>query len=506
MRRLLHLENILFLFLFAMATYIAFFCFGTHPDFWFDEGIFYQVTKNWAFHGALGVELSPGTFSHFSLISVGYSVFYPAVLAFRMFGESVIVIRSVAIGFLLSCVVSFYLLSRRVHGPRTALLSLLLFVTFSPLYGNGKSFLGEVPGVFFLFLAVYLLVILEQRIARLQSVKPWTTYTLAAIAGVVFGFAIVAKPLFILILPALAVGILFRWRLFFTSGAGRYALIAGFLGLATAVALWFLTQFTDGTSAGRIFSHYANPYYLDAFLPTIFGNLVRFFTQSTPLLFLFQFALAMYYIIHRLQRRKAISAGEITLLLFAALVGAAYLRTAGWYRYFFPGHLVLFFFTAAGIGAVVRDALIFVRHSKKLPLHSIFLHERQLQMLVVCALALIQVFPLSKNAVSCTIDAATMALPYVRGLDAEKPVLFYSLPQVAALYDGHAGYQYIRMSDALQLGGEHARRLREDFFHTIFIEAGVAEKGDVIPACFMLEETVGPIRIYTRDTHMSCIQ
>jgi FtsH-binding integral membrane protein len=122
-----------------------------------------------------------------------------------------------------------------------------------------------------------------------------------------------------------------------------------------AVGIWIWTQFDVSTSAAGVFTHYANPYYLNDFLPVIINNLVRFFTESTPVFFLLQFLLAGYYFIHRLRRRANITVGEITTFVFAALVGVAYLRTIGWYRYFFPGQVILYLFVVPGLLALAKD-------------------------------------------------------------------------------------------------------------------------------------------------------
>ncbi len=497
-------KNIALLCIFGVAVFLSFFCFQTSPHFWFDEGIFYQVVKNWAFSGVQGVELSPGGFSDFSLISVGYSVFYPAILAFQVFGDSIITLRGVAITFLFLCILSFYILTRKIYGIRVALLSTALLVTFSPLYGNGKSFLGEVPGIFFLFLGIYVLFLLEQAIQNAHGLRTSKLVLLALITGTIFGFSIVAKPLFLVVLPALAVGILFRWKLFLKTVPGRHALIAGFIGLLLSLGVWFFTQFELGTSVSGVFAHYANPYYLDEFLPIIVDNLKRFFTESTPLLFLLQFILAVYYVIRKIIKKHQVSSGEITALIFVALVGAAYLRTVGWYRYFFPGHVVLFLFTVPAIGLIFEDFAMVAQRFQHKGFLRIFKHQNYLQFATVLLFVFVQIIPLSKNALSCTIDAPTMAMPYVQGLDTVKPVLFYSVPQLAAHYSGEAGYQFIKMSDSLQLGNEQAARLQEDFFHTVFIEAGTAAKGNVLPTCFERKEIIGSIEMYTRNTNVSC--
>lgn len=489
----------------AFVLFVSFYCFQTHPDFWFDEGVFYQVVKNWAFLNIRGVQLSPGEFVDLSMIAMGYPVLIPAVLAFQAFGSGVIILRLVAIAFLVGTVISFFFLSKRLYGSRVALLSVALFATFSPLYGNGKSFLGEVPGIFFFFLAAYFLAVLEQKIMEGKNNQPWRGVFASGASGIFFGFAVAVKPLFILILPALLVGILFRWRIFFGTTQGRRAILVGIGSLMIALLLWFLTQFGAESSAGRIFTHYANPYYLDEFLPTILRNLIRFFTESTPLLFLVQCIIGLYYVIRQIWKKQRIFAAEVVVYVFILLVTASYLRTIGWYRYFFPGHLAVFLFMVPGIYIFFNDVSHWLgRFHRRRPFFQVFQYPKRLVLTTVAIFLLVQIFPLSKNALSCTIDAPTLALSSIKNLNSTSPVLFYSVPQLAALYEGEAGYQFIRMSDAFQLGTGNVERLRDDFFDTVFIESKVARETDILPACFKLEQTVGPIDIYIRNTHIFC--
>lgn len=475
----------LFLLIASFALFVSFYCFRTHPNFWFDEGIFYQVVQNWAVTGERGLPLSPTVLSDLSLVSMGYPVLLPAVLAFKIFGPGVTVIRIVAIAFLIGVLVAVFFLAKRLYGPRIALATLLLLATFSPLYGNGKSFLGEVPGLFFFLIGLIILVVLEQ--AKTRKIP------LAFLGGVFFGFAVSAKPLFLLILPALAIGIAARPRVFLGSRQDRHAIVALFVGLGLALLVWFRTQFGVSTSPAGVFAHYANPYYVTDFWPIITNNIVRFFTESTPLLFLLQFLLAGYYFVRQRRLRGSITAGEITAFVFAALVGAAYLRTVGWYRYFFPGQVMLYLFVVPGILAMSKDIAIAKYY------------WRYVAPVGVLALLVVQFMPLSKNALSCTFDETTAMEPYLRALSEDEPVLFYSVPQLAARYAGAASYQYIRMSDTLQLGKENLAFLRQNFFSAVFIETDSAAKIENLLTCFRRAATVGHISMYRRNSNVSCL-
>lgn len=463
---------------------IAFFYFRTTPAFWFDEGIYYQIVKNWAGEDIAGVQLGPGNYSDLSLISVGYSVLYPAVILFKIFGASVTILRLTAIAFLCGLVFAFYFLAKKLYGTRNALLSLLLLVTFSPLYGNGKSFLGEVPGLFFLVAGLYFFTVWEEQ--KIRSLMIMTS-------GLFLGLAIAAKPLYILILPALGVAFLFQWRYFITEQYGRRMFGFFSLGIIAPLFLWVTTQFGGNTSLFRIFSHYSNPYYITNFTPIILNNLQRFITESTPIHFLLLLGIAMYYFGWRLYYKQKIRLAEVTAVVLITLILIFYLRTVGWYRYFFPAHVLLFMFLSPGLGILVQRIS---GHQKMRNFASIII-----VFLLVCT----QAFPLSKEALSVKIDASTALQPALSQLNSDKKILFYSVPQIAARYSGKDYYQYLKMSDYLALGTENVERLNQGWFDIIFIEESVAHKEALVPFCYERIELIRGIEVYQKNYTKSCI-
>ena len=133
-------EKIILVFLFVLTLSISCWCLVYNPAPWFDEGIYHQVVKTIANDHGIGVQLAPGRVSDAALISVGYPAFYPAVASFFIFGDSIIVLRAVAILFLFGFLIAFYILARQLFGVKHALISLFFLIIFSPLYGNGKNF------------------------------------------------------------------------------------------------------------------------------------------------------------------------------------------------------------------------------------------------------------------------------------------------------------------------------------------------------------------------------
>lgn len=470
-------EIFLFILIMLVAVFFSLYCLKTSPPFWFDEGIFYQVVNNLAFQGVSGVQSAPGIFSDLSLISLGYPVFYPAAWVFRLFGASLLVERGIAIFFLLALVAASYFLVRKWYGACAALITLALIVIFAPLYGNGKSFLGEVPGLFFLTAGLLILSYLP----RLGKSNFW----LSLAAGAMLGMAMSVKPTYLPLLPALVIGLAVNWRIFVTTRKGRETLIVGLLGLFLALSVWILTQFGTSTSVTGIFSHYSNPYYLNDWLSVILLNLKRFFIESTPLHSMLLLIIVVWFFVKRFWNKEAVSVGEITVFVFALLTFAAYLRTVGWYRYFFPAHFLLFLFIVPAAESLLNTLF-------KLKKWQTFLFW-----LVISALFLAQLLPLSKNALSCKIDAPSAVEPYFANLGPKERVLFYSLPQLAARYSRFVFFQYIKMSEHLQLGQDNLALINKGFFTVIFIEEGRQDEMSQYKD-YYLEKNIHGISIYRK--------
>ncbi|MDP3784928.1 MAG: glycosyltransferase family 39 protein [bacterium] len=466
-------EKILLFIILLFAVFFSFWCFKTNPASWFDEGIYLQMVENIESSGVWGVQTAPGVFTDYALISVGYPVFLPAVAAFKIFGASITVLRLVAILFLLGFVAVFYFLSRKLYGSRLALFSTLLLATFSPLYGNGKNFLGEVPGLFF-FAAGLLFLAFSEKVAL-------RNYPLIILSGLFLGMAAAAKPIFLLILPALGIAFLLSWRKFLLTKEGLTFMAALGLGVFLALALWAFTQFGGETPLARVWAHYSNPYYVADYTPVILSNLKRFFTESTPFHLLILFLVSVWFFAKKFRKGGEVAVSEITAWTFASLVLLAYFRTAGWYKNFFPGHVMFFLFLAPGIESFLESFSL-----KKIFGAAVFL-----------AFA-IQLVPLWQENLWCREDAPTALEPYLKSIPADKSVFFLTVPQIAARFDGKNFFQYLKMSDHLKMGEENLERMQRGEFDLVFVPQSVPEEISKIPACYELQENIKKVLIYKR--------
>lgn len=478
-------------FVFGLAGALLVYFGAWNNYFWFDEGIFVQLVRNIAEGGVWGITLAPDAFFGTSLIAIGYPVIYPAVFAVNLFGFSITVFHVVASLFTLGLVVLFFLLARTLYGTIAAFWGTLALAIFAPLYGNGKSFAGEVPALFFFFVALYLLARLEQAERKLF----WLSFA----TGVAFGLAAAAKPTFLLVLPALLAASLLKFHYTAFTREGRRMTFLLALGGVTALLWWFWTQF-GGVSPARIFAHYANPYYVADFWPLISANLKRFFTESTPAHLTVLFFASVAYLLRKTWKKEEVRMAEIAAFVFAFLTLAFYVRTEGWYRYFFPAHVTLFIFLAPAL----REFVAMLAARARMGDASSGAVRRWVFAILMAGAIAIQLPPLLTEARRVRSDLPDTIGAELQALRDDRKVFFYNLPQIAARYPSREFYQYIRMSDNLIVGQENEKLLARGEFSVVLVPRISGPEIARIPSCYVRQEDVGKIFMYRRDYTKQC--
>lgn len=409
--------------LFCLAGFFATYHLTESPPVWYDEGFFVQSAANLATHGQTGLRVAPDTIEPSSkLITVGYPLIYPLAGWLKVFGVSVLSARSLMVLFILGFLIAGYFLARRLFGSELALGALALSVTLPTLYGNGKSVLGEVPGL--MYLVIFLLCFYIARSATARRYLWW------ALAGLFAGLCVATKPTFLVLLPAIAVGVFVEWR----RGTVNFKEIgiAAVAGVAP-VLLWLFLQFQGGDSITNILSYYANPYQLSDLFSVILENTRRLFTGIGPLYLVGIIAVWVCALFTRLRKREAISAEEIIALIFSLLIIAAYLRTAGWYRYLFEAQAVsLLFFPAA-----LLTLMQFTAH---------VVNPKKAVVAVVVALTLLgayQVMFKSFVAESYQRDKTAFLESYFAGVPSTTSFFLYNVTEIGIFIQGTNYYQYV---------------------------------------------------------------
>lgn len=325
-------------FLFLLFIILLFYGFPDSPSPWFDEGINLGIAKSFAEHGVYNMAVGPDQYvvEKQLMITTNYPLLLPVSLIFKLLGTGLWQAKIVMILYLLIFGFLVYQLVKKYYGEKSALMSLALMVVFLPLYGNGKSVLGEIPGLVFILSGLFFL----------DKEKKWQV----VLTGLFFGLGAATKPLYLLFILSLLASEFYlaikqrkvnfsRW-LFLSLG--------GFLPLL----IWLLTIIPnklDPVSIYNFFVYYRNPYSVDAGV-AIGKNLIRFISESTPVHFLLLF---VAFIVSKIIQRR-FKQMELILLLFILLDLFFYVKTAGWYRYFFPAHILLFILFPHALSVIVE--------------------------------------------------------------------------------------------------------------------------------------------------------
>lgn len=417
------------------------------PPTWIDEGMVTQLALNLERHGVIGLQTSPGNFVSGAYISVGFPVTLPLAGVLKLIGEGLLESRMLMVVWILLLVLLVYLYILKEFGIKSAVLAGLLVVTFAPLYGNGKNVLGEVPGLVFLFL---FLLLLHRR-----------TFFLA---GLSLGLVVATKPIFILMLGALLFSFIWsRWR------ESKYLVslkqFCSFgVGVFLPLVVWFFTQFYRPDSFVDIFSFYRNPYGIENVSRIMLENFLRVFSELSPFYTVFLFALwGISVIICEWKKNYRVSIMEKTAFIFCLAIFFFYLRTPGWYRYFFPAQIVIL--------AFLPQALFF--------LESYFFSARRQVLrfsilMFLLGLAVFQAYQTGFNSFVASYYDSTRTKDlreYFRNWNPEKSIFVYNAPEVVIFLPGETPYyQFLEINKGRAIGQAELDRVsHERIAHVVIL-------------------------------------
>ena len=437
------LEVFLFGIIFIAAIFSATYRLSESPPTWYDEGVIIQSAKVMFAHGESGLQTEPNFIEHVSFLTTGYPVTYPIGIVMNYFGFDLTIVRGVMIWYLLGLVIVFYILARSLFGVRTAIISLLLLVSFAPLYGNGKNVLGEVPGLFFLISSFMFVTLWERSVGRMAR------YYSALLAGLTIGLCVATKPTFLVALPAILVAVIFMKKnnLYFRE-------VSLFIIATLApITLWMYTQFLPTDSFMDIMRFYVDPRSLVDMSGTILTNLSRFVSESTPVYFSILFVLWVLSIVVRSRSAgRTISGAEWGALLFVVLTIMAYLRTAGWYRYLFPAFIPMLLF-APNATHTVFDGL---KDTFQFNL------RRGLALTVFVPLVIFQFYQVFFNSFVASYYDSTNTVTlqkYFNALNQGTSVFFYNVPELVQFLKHDNYYEYLSITDSLDVGRAQLEKL-----------------------------------------------
>ncbi len=395
---------------------------GVSPATWFDEGINIGIAKSLVEQGVYSFEVAPHTFVQERpfLITTNYPVLLPVALSLKLFGMNFTAARLPMVLYLFAFAIAAYLFARRLYGREAARWSVLLIITFLPFYGNGKAVLGEVPGLFFVLTALLLLP------AEYHPRK-------LLLSGLCIGLAVATKPFFLLVPAALFLGEVIMKR---NSGFFLWRLIWLAAGSIVPILLWFWSIMSDLSlqSIVSTLHFYVNSYASSDISVLIGQNLFRFVSESTPLHFLILFGAFGWLLWKKRRVKESLSESEIVLGVFAILNLLFYLKTPGWYRYFFPAHLILLLFFPAALFRAFgcRYALTLLA--------------------ALCIIQSLMLVSKYDDPLYYSREAEETAEQIMRETSAGESVSFINKPSIALLLKNRSVYQYLEINPVLHFG------------------------------------------------------
>ena len=424
----------------ALAVFLITFHFTDTPKVWVDEGVFTEAARNFAFHGVMGLQTKPGNIYPLSvLLSTGYPVIFPVADSFRLFGTGIWQARLPMIIFMFALAILFYLFVRKKYGFYPAILSTLLLISFSPFYGNGRPVQGEVPGLVFLVLGLLCLLYWEESFFRN---KKW-----ALLSGLAFGLCSATKPIYLAVLSiVLIVSVVLWWK-----KIGDKKILRFFtLGFLAPIIFWLFTLFPTLNSLLNIIPTYlhlaGNHGSSTPIIQTASVNFLRFFRESTPILFSFLSAGVLISFFYRFfKKENSFSISEYVILFFIILNWLSYLIGTGWYRYFFPANVLLYLLFPA--------AILFL--SSKVD-KNFFKKAILLIPLVLLVFQFYDLIFLSDTSFVINRTRNNELSVALSEIGPTQKVLFYNTVEAIIFLKGDNYSQYLAMGDFLEVGDKNA--------------------------------------------------
>lgn len=447
----------------AIVVFVGTYRLSESPRVWYDEGFLTQIAMNLAEYGKQAIQVSPGEFVSTGMVSSGYPLYYPVSMAYKLFGVGVLQGRSAMVAYMILLFLASYIFIRLLLGRRYALWTVFLLSTFPMLYGNGKSVLGEVPGLFFLVLCLISLAVLEK--------SSWRNLWAYGFFGITAGLCSATKPIFILLLPAIALAY-FLYRKHINVRWSGFAIASSFF--AMAMYWWFHMQFGAENSFGKIISLYANPYEAVNIWGNAIHNASLFFTETTPAFCLLMLAIWAGALILRRKKNEKIAVAETAAFIFCILILLAFLRAEPFYRCIFPAMIIgLIFLPYAGLylSGRIRERWFPQRIFSYIP-YALFI-----------ALIILNIYQLrfSSYVANYYPSRNTRDLGiYFNSVGVDKRVFLYNVPELVIFLPSHNYYQYMDPLKNAIFGKDQLAVLREGRADIVILhdEKYVADPGE----------------------------
>lgn len=428
---------------FSVGIFFSFYKLVEAPSFWFDEGYFTQAAMNVARYGVWGIQTEQGSFTSLLTVSGGFPLIAPLALMFKIFGIGVFQARLLVAFFIAGFIVSSFVVIKRLYGFYYGAGAALLIGTFPVLYGNGKTVLGEVPGLLFY---VLFLGFLSQWITSNKKKD-------ALYAGLMFGLVMTSKVSFLLVCIPATIILFFLYRKQIQQNAIGARIFIG--AMLVSILIWIVTQFGSSDTLNSFYQTTFHHYNSVPASQLFITNSKRFFTEFSPfVLFVFMCVWGTSVGL-RVYAKKNVPIAETHAALFSLFVIGIFLLSPGWYRYFFPAQIVaLLFFPSA-----LHDVIVII-HSclRRFPIRSSIVCT-----FVIGSLSLVQGYQTGFHSFVAGYYHSDKTLRMQQEfslLDVHPTYFFYNTPEVLVFVPDLRYYQYIG-SDFVRyvIGGEQLEKI-----------------------------------------------
>lgn len=456
--------------------------FQTSPGFWFDEGIIAQAAKNIAERGIYGIQVAPEQFYTDNFwITTSYSLIFPVALFIKIFGASVWSARMASLLYLTFFVFISYFFIKKLYGFKIAVLSSSLLATFSPLYGNGKAVLGEVPGLFWLIFGALAYLAYQDNKER----------KFLFLSTLFWGIGASTKPYYLLFGLSVLFILIFLWLVQKTVNLKTVILFCVIFSLPIFLWLYLSFDFSSWHKFQDTFSFFLNSYGASSFEPL--KNLLRFVTESTPIHF--TFLIIFIFAALFMQKGGLLNTPSVVtgFLIFIFVSFLWYLKTPGWYRYFFSIHVLAILFFPASLTAVAERAGVFFKKEKIV---------KTLGEAIIGALIIFQAGFLVINYNQFYNDSLLRFKEYAeKNIPENSSVFIVNLPEAAFLLNYKNLYQYIFINENLAIKSDIKEYPTDYIIANSSDDKFIFENKNLIDFEYVLEQKIGRYAVYKKNIY-----
>lgn len=466
------------------ALIFTFSGFLERPALWFDEGINIEIARNFALFGELDILTAPDTFSGMShLIGTnGYPLTIPLAGVFKIFGVGLLQARIFMLFWLFATIGAIYFVTRKLFGVTSAIVATALTVSFASFYGNGLTATGEMPGLFFFIMGLWLLIDKKYYFGT----------------GLLWGLAMASKPgVFLLLAHTTVLYIIFADRKEWFKKILKAA--TGFL---IPISIWILLVFPFNMGTFYSVITYAlNPIEIpivtsllerlpEQALPVgvvvrntesvsenISRNLSLFVTHSTFIYFSILATIVLLGLywgrVHNKKQKRLffviLSYGLFTLFFF--------IRGPGWIRYLIGLQVLLFIPLLPALNEVLLKVWKLVPNIKDGIPYIKRMHIAVTMVLLLVVLQTVQLYVFSDIPNSKATIESVVYLTKRMEKDKTENIGIYNIPEIAAFTDPSRTYHTSLPQAGLPPLGE-SPLLMENPPEIIFINKSRALIGD----------------------------